>query len=1047
MQSTEGKSFWAGTGWVRPTVLGLGAIMSIDQLFDPQFPGTTPYIPADTSRVRNDLSKVKRANNVTYHCFTSARDTDTSNKVCEGIEEFVAGRMRHRPQGEKDGAAIIGAELIRFQGQIAPNGETYKSGRSDEFVSSISLLQIDIDNTDKETKQCRARPMGAEDIEAWFAKTGYQGYYYTTFSHRPDWPRFRVVLFFKKPFKIRDRLHEPEGQQRAKLYQEGYAALAQGLCGDNWDHTCRNLSRIFYCPAYPEDNPDTKSWALSKFIDGNPIDFDEVVEKLSPVPTRRANRRSKSRVVSAKRQQFDVIWRAVRQNFDAASFVSRHERTAKERTEEKVEFFCPFDDEHGHPDGEGSGKTPAVAFSPAGAQHQTATLHCLHDACNERAPADFVFAILEREELDFEDFRDFLDDEGERQFDDAIATLVPDYNQVDEAILEVDAAERGKKDGLAFAAVKLIARLPAGVDSERAIAALVPVWGKSETRIAKMVKDERKAQRMVRAQETEFEENPDEVFPGHDFDTALAKATQLLEAGNAKNPRVFYSPFQQGYVRISPSREDPSLETLGAEARWSHEIGKHVRCMHSCKTRGKYSIPPPQSLIRGIYGNPELLVPTCQSIVRVPLFGHDGKLRTERGYDGATRTYLIPWGTFRPLPDLILQAHVTEAVDLLMLAIRDFPFSDSFVGLDSLPVRVDGETDDDGFPAPNLKRGPSSRAHALAMLLTPIARNLIQGPTPIHLVDKPKPGTGAGFLLDLLFHVIEGRRASVFALGLDEAERAKQITTKLAAGKAIIAADNINHHVDDAALAAAVSGGYWEGRKLGKSEDVEVPIKATYVFTCNTGSLSQELMERVLPIRMDAALDDPSGERPATYFKVHALGQLYGEWLEANKLELVWALHILIAAWLQEKAKGYVYNGRVHPRFPDYSRVIGGILDVAGVEGFALNREAYLASRNDERQVHREALLHLFRINSENPFSAADASDHLATGEGNRLKFDILPRERRDRQRSGQGLEISVGRWLATMCAETFHALPDGTTVALTKEKRNGSGEYSFKKM
>ncbi|CCB65481.1 hypothetical protein [Hyphomicrobium sp. MC1] len=1024
--------------------------MSIDQLFDPQFPGTTPYIPADTSRVRNDLPKVKRANNVTYHHFMSSRDTDTSNKVCEGIKEFVAGRMCHRPQGEKDGAAIIGAELIRFEGQKKPNGETYKSGRLDEFVSSISLLQIDIDNTDKETKQCRGRPIGAEDIEAWFAKTGYQGYYYTTFSHRPEWPRFRVVLFFNKPFKIRDHLHDPEGQQRAKLYQEGYAALAQGLCGDNWDRSCKNLSRIFYCPAYPKDNPDAKSWALGKFIDGNPIDFDEVVQKLSPVPTRRANLRSKSRVVSAKRQQFDVIWRAVRQNFDAASFVSRHDRTAKERTAEKVEFFCPFDEEHGHPDGEGSGKTPAVAFSPAAAQHQTATLHCLHDGCHERTPGDFVFAILERERLDFEDLREFLDDEGESRFDDAVATLVPDYNQVDEAISAVDAAERGKKDGLAFTAVNMIARLPAGVDSERAIAALVQVWGKSETRIAKMVRDERKAQRTVRALEaefTEFEENPDEVFPGQDFDSALAKATQLLEAGNGKNPRIFYSPFQQGYVRIPSGREDPNLETLSSEAKWIHEIGKHVRCMHRCKTRGKYSIPPPQSLIRGIYGNPELLVPNCQSIVHVPLFDTNGKLRTERGYDGFTKSYLIPWGKFRAIPDEILPAHVADAVALLMLAIRDFPFSDNFVGVDPLPVRVDGETDDDGFPAPNLKRGRSSRAHALAMLLTPIARNLIRGPTPIHFIDKPKPGTGAGFLLDLLFHVIEGRRASVFALGLDEAERGKQITTKLAAGKAIIAADNINHHVDDAALAAAISGGYWEGRKLGKSEDVEVPINATYVFACNTGSLSQELMERVLPIRMDAALDNPANERPATYYKLHALGKLYGEWLEANKLELVWALHILIAAWLQEKAKGYVYDGRVQPRFPDYSRVIGGILEVAGVEGFALNREAYLASRNDERQVHREALLHLFRINSENPFSAADASSHLATGDGNRLKFDILPRERRDRTRSSEGLQISVGRWLASMCAQAVHALPDGTTVALTKAKRNGAGEYSFEKM
>ncbi len=36
----------------------------------------------------------------------------------------------------------------------------------------------------------------------------------------------------------------------------------------------------------------------------------------------------------------------------------------------------------------------------------------------------------------------------------------------------------------------------------------------------------------------------------------------------------------------------------------------------------------------------------------------------------------------------------------------------------------------------------ADRAHALALLLLPYARDLIDGPTPNHLAESPEPGSG-----------------------------------------------------------------------------------------------------------------------------------------------------------------------------------------------------------------------------------------------------------------------------------------------------------------
>ena len=856
-----------------------------------------------------------------------------------------------------------------------------------------------------------------------------------------------TVLFLKQPFIIRTSLGDPDGAEKEAVFRRGYAALAQSLCGDNWDRTCQNPSRLFFCPAFRAGDPEAARLATNGFVPGNPIDFDALVLGLPPASERRP--RARKAVASPERKAFDAVWAAVCWHFNAPEFFGVYKSTTKRDCQDKCQFFCPFDDDHGHPDGEGSGKTPVVAYSPEAAMHDRATVACQHDACADRTAGDFIYAVFSRENLELDDLRQFLSEEGVTAFEATINGLEPTASEIEEALDELELADQGAKADLAYNLVKRLAKISPGVDRARAIDKLSSVWGKSTKNVERLVNQESKRFRELMSHSDEEEESPREVYPNLDFAAAADRAIQLFEEGNARAQRVFYNPFLTGYGRIEPAQEGTSIEPMSSDAKWVHEIRQHVDCMHRTRAVGKYSIAPAGALISAVRGNSSLRVPVCKTIVRVPLFARDGTLHTEKGYDLSSQTFLDPWGRFLAVPDVVSDDDIDRAVTILELALRDFPFSDVFIGVDPEPVRITGRVDEEGFPLPNYERGISSRVHAMALLITPIVRELIDGPTPLYLIDKPKPGTGAGYLLNLLSYVAMGRKVSVATLGKTNEEIGKQVTAKLRSGNPLLVFDNINQYVDSDDLAAAITGGYWQGRILGKSEDTEVPIRATWAFSCNTGSLNSDLMRRTVPIRMDAATDDPTRDRPPEYFKLHSLGYTYTGWLDAHKFDLVWAIHVLVKRWLRCRQEGYVYRGPVLASFDEYSKVVGGVLDCCSIEGFLNNTIAYRETRNDESDANKLALQELYgRFKAGGgTFTASEALIALADpidSSGTRLKFDILPPERADRIRSQGGLGTALGHWLKGMVNQGVHRLPGGLQVSIRRKDVSGIRRYTI---
>ncbi len=87
----------------------------------------------------------------------------------------------------------------------------------------------------------------------------------------------------------------------------------------------------------------------------------------------------------------------------------------------------------------------------------------------------------------------------------------------------------------------------------------------------------------------------------------------------------------------------------------------------------------------------------------------------------------------------------------------------------------------------------------------PFARQLIHGVTPLHVIDAPTQGTGKSLLAEvsILPFAADGVAATP-ALEGDEEWR-KKITSLLLRAKTHIWVHNINHKLDSASLASALT--------------------------------------------------------------------------------------------------------------------------------------------------------------------------------------------------------------------------------------------------
>jgi putative DNA primase/helicase len=143
------------------------------------------------------------------------------------------------------------------------------------------------------------------------------------------------------------------------------------------------------------------------------------------------------------------------------------------------------------------------------------------------------------------------------------------------------------------------------------------------------------------------------------------------------------------------------------------------------------------------------------------------------------------------------------------------------------------------------------------MLMTPPLRGMMSV-VPLHIVNKPAPGTGGSYMQDIMAAIAIGEPCPVISLTLNnDEENEKRLSSAALSGQPIIAIDNMVGTLLGQFLCQLVERPMPQVRLLGKSELITIPNNHTVVSNGNNVAIAADMVRRTLQISLDADEENP----------------------------------------------------------------------------------------------------------------------------------------------------------------------------------------------
>ncbi len=257
-----------------------------------------------------------------------------------------------------------------------------------------------------------------------------------------------------------------------------------------------------------------------------------------------------------------------------------------------------------------------------------------------------------------------------------------------------------------------------------------------------------------------------------------------------------------------------------------------------------------------------------------------------------------------------------------------------------------------------LKDEPS-RQNCYAAMLTRLMRPGIEGPIPFFFTMAPLERTGKGKLIDTTSgYAISGAAVPPIQLSTNEAEIEKRITAKILAGVPILHFDNwpAGTTVDSPALASlATAWPRWGGRRLGRSETIDLPNFMIVHISGNNPRATREIVLRSVPIVMQPKDGHPELRKPDDY--QHPDPVRYA--LERRRRVLEACLG-MVEAWLaagRPAPPRSAYLGG----FERWSEAVCGVLWFAGATQVLGNYASWCACADDD-SADADKLIELWAV-------------------------------------------------------------------------------------
>jgi Primase C terminal 2 (PriCT-2) len=369
------------------------------------------------------------------------------------------------------------------------------------------------------------------------------------------------------------------------------------------------------------------------------------------------------------------------------------------------------------------------------------------------------------------------------------------------------------------------------------------------------------------------------------------------------------------------------LGILARAARW-------IKVTYARSARVEKEALPPAAVVDDAMVNIDERIPPITRVVSAPTFADAKTLLATPGYHAAARIYYDPkpGAIVPPVPAEPTQADLARARDLILGDLLvNFPFVSE-----------------------------ADMAHAVALFLLPFVRELIDGPTPMHLIEAPTMGSGKGLLADALLLPALGDVPAPMAEATTDEEWRKRITSALLGGPAVIYIDNLNRMLAAGALAAALTAREFSDRILGKSEQIALPVRCVWAATANNPTLSTEIARRCIRIRIDPKDDRPWQREGFKHPKLRT-------WVEGHRGDLIWAALVICRYGLAHGTAGPPLGS-----YESWSDVLGRILDGAGFPGFLGNLDDLYNRADAEGAAWRALIGAWWEAHESTPTTASD---------------------------------------------------------------------------
>lgn len=438
------------------------------------------------------------------------------------------------------------------------------------------------------------------------------------------------------------------------------------------------------------------------------------------------------------------------------------------------------------------------------------------------------------------------------------------------------------------------------------------------------------------------DERPVVILSQGRMEEATREAWQALKRCN--NPAFLFSQGTSS-VRVELDHKGRAGIVPLTVDRMRFHLLEQIRWLGPNRKGDLVRTDAPVELVRNILAAPNAQLPPLTTVTVAPVLSPSGEIQLEPGYHAENQSFYWPLPGFEvlavsasPSGDEIERAKVLLLDEML----GDFPFE-----------------------------GPAEKANALALLLLPFGRSVIVGPTSIHFIEAPRPGTGKSKLADLITRLISGPTgAASISETTDEEEWRKRITATLATGSPFIFIDNVTQTLNSSNLSSATTKLQWKDRILGKSEEATFDVQVVWIVTANNAAVSLDIARRSVRIRLNAQVEDPF-KRPATSFRDPDIEA----WVTEHWGELVWASLTLWRAWV---SAGKPRGGAVLGSFENWAATMSGLLNVIGVPGFLENRDDFVELATQDTSRWHELVDAWWERYGTDPVRAKELYDEVA---------------------------------------------------------------------